>query len=284
MAQGVISKKYLIDMAEAIRVKLNSQSAYTPTQMANAISQITGEISGTITKSTNTDTGLITDSIVTGICDALRLKLDDSTLLLTPSQIADAILSIQSGAGLPDFDVIGASTGIVGRAQYATSETTSTKGTTYDKYYKFYYESDSDQACGWRIYGYATANTCSMINAPVPAGYKKLYIDIYSSGTSGAYNLSTMYLRSAYGVTGYYGGNFAGTNLKTVGFCSYSQTYDQLAAQTGVSGFPSGSGKAYSLSRRTITVDISGITQDMYIGWHRCDNQTTIYSIIAKDS
>lgn len=95
MAQGVISKKYLIDMANAIRVKLNSQSAYTPAQMAAAIESITGEISGTITKSTNTEQGLITDTVMTGICDALRTKLDDQTLRFTPGEIADGILSIE---------------------------------------------------------------------------------------------------------------------------------------------------------------------------------------------
>lgn len=98
MAQGVISKKYLIDIAEAIRVKLGSSDTYTPSEMATAISNITGG-SGTITKSMNTDTGLITDTLMDGICDALRVKLGTQDTY-APSEIADAILTISGGGGV----------------------------------------------------------------------------------------------------------------------------------------------------------------------------------------
>lgn len=95
MTKVLISEKYLHDIANAIRVKLDSQSTYTPAQMAAAIADITGTISGTITPSTDTDKVLVTDSNLTAIANAIRAKLDVATTY-TPSQMADAILSIQS--------------------------------------------------------------------------------------------------------------------------------------------------------------------------------------------
>lgn len=99
MAQGLISAKYLYDIAEAIRVKSGSQSTITPAQMAAAIANISGSISGSITPSTDTGVGLITDSILDGIADAIRAKLNVQTQY-TPSQMANAILSITSGGGV----------------------------------------------------------------------------------------------------------------------------------------------------------------------------------------
>lgn len=97
MAQGLISKKHLIDIAEAIRVKTGSQTTLTPAEMATAISNITGG-SGTIVKSTNTDVGLITDTLLDSICNALRAKLGTQDTF-SPSEIADAILTISGGGG-----------------------------------------------------------------------------------------------------------------------------------------------------------------------------------------
>lgn len=95
MTKVLVSEKYLHDIANAIRVKLDSQSTYTPAQMAAAIADITGSISGTITPSTDADKVLVTDSNLTAIANAIRAKLDVETLY-TPAQMADAILSIQA--------------------------------------------------------------------------------------------------------------------------------------------------------------------------------------------
>jgi len=280
MSSGLISARHLYDMANAIRVKTGSSSLIAPEDMAAEILTIDGSLSGTITPSEAQGAGLIADSILTDIANAIRTKLDVATSY-APGDMAAAILSIQ-GSSLPDFDVIGQSTQIAGRSQNLGNYTVyMTKGGGSHSYV-FYYESDTSQPSGWRVYGRQTSNTCSMLNVAIPAGYKKLYIDIEAGGASGAYNLSTMYLRTAYGVTGYYGGQFAGDNLKTVSFCSYGSTYDQLAAQSGVSGLATGSGRAYSVTRRIVTVDISDLSVDAYIGWHRCDNWTRIYSLIAK--
>jgi len=127
-------------------------------------------------------------------------------------------------------------------------------------------------------YGEKRSNTSSMWSIPIPTGYRYLSIDIESSGNSGQYNLSTMLLRDAYGVTGYYEGNLAGENLKTVRFVQYSGTLDSLNHQEGVDLHTS---SIYTLTRQTVTVDISSIDKDMYVGWHRCDNSTRIYSINA---
>lgn len=96
MAQGIISAKYLYDIAEAIRVKSGSQATITPAQMAAAIANISGTITGSITPSTDTGTGLITDSILDGIADAIRAKLNVAATY-TPAQMANAILSITAG-------------------------------------------------------------------------------------------------------------------------------------------------------------------------------------------
>lgn len=280
MSSGLISARHLYDIANAIRVKTGGSSLIAPENMAAEILTIDGSLSGTITPSEAQGAGLITDSILSDIADAIRTKLDVATRY-TPGDMAAAILSIQGG-GLPDFDVIAQSTEIMGRAQNLGNYATYTTRNSGYHSYVFYYESDTSQPSGWRIRGNQTSNTCSMLNVAIPAGYKKLYIDIEAAGATGAYNLSTMYLRTAYGVTGYYGGQFAGDNLKTVGFCSYGSTYDQLAAQSGVSGLATGSGMAYSVTRRIVTVDISDLSVDAYIGWHRCDNWTRIYSLVAK--
>lgn len=95
MAKVLVSEKYLHDIANAIRVKLDSQSTYTPAQMAAEIADITGSISGTITPSTDADKVLVTDSSLTAIANAIRAKLDVATTY-TPAQMAEAILSIQA--------------------------------------------------------------------------------------------------------------------------------------------------------------------------------------------
>ena len=100
MTKVLISEKYLHDIANAIRVKLDSQSTYTPAQMAAAIADITGSISGTITPSTDADKVLVTDSSLTAIANAIRTKLDVLTTY-TPAQMADAILSITASAPVP---------------------------------------------------------------------------------------------------------------------------------------------------------------------------------------
>lgn len=100
MTKVLISEKYLHDIANAIRVKLDSQSTYTPAQMAAAIADITGSISGTITPSTDADKVLVTDSNLTAIANAIRAKLDVATLY-TPAQMAEAILSITASTPMP---------------------------------------------------------------------------------------------------------------------------------------------------------------------------------------
>ena len=102
MSTGLISKKYLIDIANAIRAQLNSESTYTPAEMATAISNITGVSGASIVKSSNTDSGIITDTLLDDICNALRLKLDTQDTF-TPSEIADAILTISSGLNVPSW-------------------------------------------------------------------------------------------------------------------------------------------------------------------------------------
>ena len=175
------------------------------------------------------------------------------------------------------WDLVDKCTGILGRAQYANTNTLVLKGQGTVSY-KYYFIADSSQASGWRVRGDQTSNTTGMFDVAIPAGYNKLYINIESGGSSGRYNLSTLYLQDAYGITGYNGGNFAGNRLMTVQFCNYGMTAAAINAQQGVT---INSTSPYSLSRQTVVIDISSINVDTWVGWHRCDNWTTIYSIIA---
>ena len=183
---------------------------------------------------------------------------------------------------LPDtFDLISESTSIAGRAQYnnPNTKTYTNYKTNRESNEQFYYEQDGNTPSGFHIYGPRSANNTAMFNVAIPKTYNLLSIDIEGSGNTGAYNLSSMYLRDAFGVTGYNGGQFAGNYLKTVEFIAYGKTAQQINSQPGVT---IDTQSPYTLKRQTVLVDISGFDVDLWIGWHRCDNTTTIYSIIAS--
>lgn len=183
---------------------------------------------------------------------------------------------------LPDtFDLIFDSTKIAGRAQFNSPNEKTYENSKIDRQSKeqFYYVADSSTPSGYRVVGDRTANTTAMFNVAVPAICNMLSIDIESSGNTGSYNTSTMYIQNAYGVTGYNGWNFEGNTLKTVSITNYGSSAAAINSQPGVT---IDSESPYYLSRQTVLVDISNIDVDMWIGWHRCDNNTTIYSITAS--
>lgn len=182
----------------------------------------------------------------------------------------------------PDiFDVIDTSTSIVGRAQYNSYQNQTYTNTRFTRAsnYQLYYTQDGNTPSGFHIDGPQTANNTAMFDVAIPKDYNLLSIDISGSGSNGAYNLSTMYLRDAFGVTGYNGGQFAGNGLKSVDFINYARTAQSINSQPGVT---INSISPYSLSRQTVLIDISEFDVDIWIGWHRCDNVTTIYSITAS--
>lgn len=98
MAQGLIEARHLTDIANAIRVKRGTVGSYSILDMPAAISVISGTLSGTIERSTDTTMGAVYDADMTNIADAIRAKLNTYTQY-TPAQMADAILSITSGGG-----------------------------------------------------------------------------------------------------------------------------------------------------------------------------------------
>lgn len=177
------------------------------------------------------------------------------------------------------FDLIAESGGIAGRAQnYGSTNIYNSKTNTQNNLV-MYFRGDSSQTSGYNIYGQQSSNSTAMFDVAIPKEYNLLSIDIVSSGSNGAYNMSTMYIRDAFGVTGYNGGQFAGNGLKNVTFTNYGSTSTQINGQSGVT---IDSKNPYSLDRQTVLVDISEFDVDLWIGWHRCDNTTTIYSIIAS--
>ena len=276
MPQGLISKKHLIDIASAIRAKTGSNELYTLTQIPDAILSIDGTYSGEFTHSEDTGIGLVTDIYLSNIADAIREKLGDSSAY-TPDLMADAILTI-NGDPLPAFNVIKESKFIMFRSQNVdtVNNRTNTRTQTESAYGLSFVQDSSD--AGYHVYNNQGSNTCSMFNIAVPKEYNYLCFDIESTGRSGQYNLLTLYIRDAFGVTGQLGGNFAGNNLKTVSFCNYGATVEDINNQQGVTINTS---NIYQLGRQTVIVDVSDIDTDMYLGFHQCDNRATIYSIIA---
>lgn len=148
---------------------------------------------------------------------------------------------------------------------------------TYSQDYGGQFERQSDGH--W--YGYAGGNTTSSFSPPIPAGYHYLVIDIASGEKTSRWNMSRMQLRTAYGTTGIYAGNLAGTGLKDVIFVNCDGSASGINSQNGVT---ISSDSQYYLNRQKVIVDISSIEQDMYVGWHKCENWTHIYSIIAYDT
>lgn len=179
------------------------------------------------------------------------------------------------------YDLIGESTGIVGRTQRQNYNMTAVKGVgdTYDG--RYYYLASALVPSGYEItgeYTYLNGSVTGMIDTPIPARYNKLYIDIDSHGESA--NLSTLYLCDGYGLTGPQAGNFSGNILKEIAICAYDKTAEEINSQGGVT---INTNDPDELDRQTVIIDISAITVDCWLGLFRSQtNATHIHSIYAR--
>ena len=275
MSVGLVTRGAIEDLASAIRLRTGRSSGIAPEDMASLVGRIYGPPMEMPQRSSDRSLGLVSDTVLASIADAIR-DATGSESTMTPSDMVDAILAIDCAN---PFDVILESTEIARRSQYNTNASgVNTKSSRYDSYAQ-YFVADASVPAGYILDSSQSSNSACMLDAKVPAGYSRLFLDVYSTGRSGTYNTSTVWFRSGYGVTGYYGGNYAGSNVRdAVTLTRYSGTADQTNSQAGVVISVT---SMYTVPRQIVEVDISGITEDFYIGLHRCDNRTVLYGIVA---
>lgn len=100
MAMGLIDRTVLTDIANAIREQAGSRATYLPSEMAAAVRALDGVKAGEALEATGTGgAGLLSDSVLKGIADAIRAK-NGLTELYTPPQMAPAIRALTWDAGL----------------------------------------------------------------------------------------------------------------------------------------------------------------------------------------
>lgn len=95
MAIGVVSRYDLCDVADAIRARNGSNDTYLPSEMAAAIRALDGtEVApGAVMPCEGTPYGLLDDSVLAGIADAIRAQNGTSARYRT-SEMAEAILAL----------------------------------------------------------------------------------------------------------------------------------------------------------------------------------------------
>lgn len=240
--------------------------------------------------------GLITDTHLTSIANAIRYKLDvqDS---YTPAEMAPAILRIPSEVGA--FE----SSGLTQKPEMSPPVLT-----TYSDANQYLSEVNAEISDSIEVYDYlsqeglsistsgfsggsisvvngvntlyasdSSNGTCS-VSPAIPSNAIVLVCDMQRiSGRSGTYNTWSMGLHTAHGTTGQYSGNYSGTLLRNYTMCSYSGTVASILGQAEVT-FQS-KPDIYSLPRQIVTFDVSNIDQEFYLGFHRCDLSWRVWSI-----
>jgi hypothetical protein len=110
----------------------------------------------------------------------------------------------------------------------------------------------------------------------IPGGrYNKLYIDMSSEQRRENWNMCNLQLSTSGILTGYYSGNFQGY-FKGYTLVNRRVTAEDINSQEGIIINSSSSAR---LDRQTVIVDISGISDDFYVGFHVCQNNTYIYNM-----
>lgn len=272
--QGMITRRCLDDIASALRLRTHTSGPIAPNDMPAMVSRVYGPPMEMPERSNDSSIGLVSDSCMSAIADAIRGKLGTDDLI-APKDMADAILSIDAGE---PFDLIKESTEIARCSTNNTGSGVNTKTNRYDTY-AYYFSANQSYPAGYIIDSVQTTNSCCMLNAPIPSWCTRLYLYVESNGARGDWNTSTVWFRSAYGVTGRYGGNYAGENLRdAVTLTRYTGNLSQTLSQEGVKIEAT---DMYVLPRQVVEIDISGITEDAYVGIHHCSNRTIFYGMVA---
>ena len=273
MSVGIISKRILDDIADAIRRRTGVDDAFRPEDMPDAIRSIHGGPVIASEKSSSTKLGLIDDSYLTAMATAIR-DADGGIVTLSPDDMADAILSMRT---IDPIDLVADATEVAFMLQSGWSGTNTKSSTASADAY--FFEANNARPAGYVLSSRQGSNVSSMPNVLIPSDYTRLFLYVESSGRSGTYNTSTLWFRSAYGVTGYYGGNFAGENVRDpVTLTRFSGTAADTNDQPGVSISVS---SMYAVPLQIVEIDMSGVNRDCYVGLHRCDNRTVLHGMVA---
>ena len=107
--------------------------------------------------------------------------------------------------------------------------------------------------------------------------FSKLYIDTKITQYGPGWRQAKVYLSTKYGLAS--GGDSVGGVIKTVWLATQDMTPEQINSQEGVVINSTGS---YSLSRQTVEIDISSISDDFFIGFFNCDLNIWVYNIYVE--
>ena len=185
------------------------------------------------------------------------------------------------------WDVIEHSTGMIQRWEYSGHPDVDTwfdKGST-SAYWRWF--TNSSFPSGYYIQSDQSANIVGMFDAPVPARFSRLLIDVSVSGGPSGWNVSSLALCDQYGLIGVYNDREFASVVRRSHFTLYHNpdwlppsNVEYLSNQSYVDidiTSPNGT----NLSRQTVVVDISEIDEPLYVGLHKCDCSVTFYSIRA---
>lgn len=119
--------------------------------------------------------------------------------------------------------------------------------------------------------------TMSILKKIPRATYRKLYMEIeIFRGSSNLDACWSVTFNSTGILTGSNAGNFQGTNFKTLYLANNSWTVEQINQQSGITINCTEVGK---LSRQTVEIDISDITEDFWICTYMNYDYANIYNL-----
>ena len=178
------------------------------------------------------------------------------------------------------WDVIDHSTQMVSRYEYDHPDTDYYfgKGDSHGAWWG--YQADASVPAGYIVNATGGANASGMfVDTVIPARFNRLLVDVYANGSHGQYNTSSISLLDSYGLAGVYRyADFTGQELRRAHFTCYDLSIAELNNQEGVTLVTD---SQWTLSRQTVEIDISDLHQDLWVGFHRCDCEVSIYSIRA---
>lgn len=140
-------------------------------------------------------------------------------------------------------------------------------GTTFSK------TTQQGEAC---IYHGSSSNKTFQFLEPISAAAKKLFVKVYATGRTGNYNLWTLYLVDAIGLSGSMAGQWPGQTKKTVMFTTYNNTAAAINSQPGVVIHVD---TPYAVPKQTVEIDLSGVSVETYLTVHSCDCEAWLFQI-----
>lgn len=140
-------------------------------------------------------------------------------------------------------------------------------------YTTFSVTTDSGRKC---IYHGALRNKVFQFLEPIPASATKLYVSLRANGNTGQYNLWTLNLVDAIGLSGSMAGQWLGQTKKSVSFTNYNSTAEAINSQAGVSINVS---TPYAVPYQTVEIDLSDVQVETYVTVHSCDCEAWLCQI-----